>query len=104
MRPNRAVNRTPAGGEGYGERLVGARLPYSAGVAIAAEKPRKGACDGFTCQAYLIVADADAVYGRAKAGGAMIVRDIKDEDYGGRGFTCRDLEGHIWSIGTYDPW
>jgi hypothetical protein len=25
-------------------------------------------------------------------------------DYGGRAFTCRDLEGHTWSIGTYDPW
>ena len=35
--------------------------------------------------------------------GAAIVIDIVDEDYGGRGFTCRDLEGHIWSIGTYDP-
>jgi uncharacterized glyoxalase superfamily protein PhnB len=30
--------------------------------------------------------------------------DIKDQDYGGRGYSCRDLEGHIWSIGTYDPW
>jgi uncharacterized glyoxalase superfamily protein PhnB len=25
-------------------------------------------------------------------------------DYGGRAFTCRDLEGHLWNIGTYDPW
>ncbi len=29
--------------------------------------------------------------------------DLKQEDYGGRGFTCRDLERHIWSFGTYDP-
>jgi uncharacterized glyoxalase superfamily protein PhnB len=53
---------------------------------------------------YVVVADADAIYERAKAAGAEIVLDIKDEDYGGRGFTCRDLEGHIWNIGTYDPW
>jgi uncharacterized glyoxalase superfamily protein PhnB len=53
---------------------------------------------------YLVVADADAAYERAKAAGAMIVIDIVDEEYGGRGFACRDLEGHIWSIGTYDPW
>jgi uncharacterized glyoxalase superfamily protein PhnB len=53
---------------------------------------------------YLTVADADAVYGRVIAAGAPIVIDIVDEEYGGRGFTCRDLEGHIWSIGTYDPW
>ena len=29
---------------------------------------------------------------------------IKDEDYGGRGYSCRDSEGHIWRFGTYDPW
>ena len=53
---------------------------------------------------YLVVADADAVYDRVIEAGAAIVIDIVDEEYGGRGFTCRDLEGHIWSIGTYDPW
>ena len=57
-----------------------------------------------TQSAYLVVADADAVYARAKAAGAAIVLDIKDEDYGGRGFTCRDPEGHLWNFGTYDPW
>ncbi len=53
---------------------------------------------------YLVVADADAVYERVTQAGATIVIEIVDEEYGGRGFTCRDLEGHIWSIGTYDPW
>jgi len=53
---------------------------------------------------YLVVADADAVYARAKKGKFQIVIDIKDEDYGGRGFTCRDPEGHLWTVGTYDPW
>jgi uncharacterized glyoxalase superfamily protein PhnB len=53
---------------------------------------------------YLVAADADAVYLRAKAAGATMVRDIVDQDYGGRGFTCRDPEGHVWSIGSYDPW
>jgi uncharacterized glyoxalase superfamily protein PhnB len=57
-----------------------------------------------TQSAYLIVADADAVYARAKAAGAEIVLDIKDEAYGGRGFICRDPEGHIWHFGTYNPW
>jgi uncharacterized glyoxalase superfamily protein PhnB len=52
---------------------------------------------------YVVVADADAHYARAKAAGAPIVMDIKDEDYGGRGYSCRDLEGHLWN-GTYDPW
>ena len=53
---------------------------------------------------YLILSDADAVYSSAKAEGATIVIDIKDEDYGGRGFSCRDPEGHLWNLGTYDPW
>ena len=52
----------------------------------------------------VIVADADAIYAQAKAAGAEILIDIKDEDYGGRGFSCRDLEGHLWSFGTYNPW
>jgi uncharacterized glyoxalase superfamily protein PhnB len=53
---------------------------------------------------YVIVDDADAIYATAKAAGAEILIDIKDEGYGGRGFTCRDLEGHVWNFGTYDPW
>jgi uncharacterized glyoxalase superfamily protein PhnB len=54
--------------------------------------------------AYLIVADPDALYARAKAAGARIIIEIKDEDYGGRGFSCYDLEGHLWNFGSYDPW
>ncbi|RBA24506.1 VOC family protein [Herminiimonas fonticola] len=57
-----------------------------------------------TQSSYLVVKDADAVYERVKAAGAKIVIDIKFEDYGGRGFSCLDLEGRLWSIGTYDPW
>lgn len=52
---------------------------------------------------YLIVADADAVYARATAAGLPIVIEIKDESHGGRGFSCRDLEGRFWNVGTYDP-
>ncbi|WP_088346566.1 MULTISPECIES: VOC family protein [Rhodomicrobium] len=52
----------------------------------------------------LVVSDVDAVYARAVAAGAEIIIDIKDQDYGSRDFTCRDPEGHIWVIGTYDPW
>ena len=60
---------------------------------------------GATSQSpYIVVADADAVYARAREAGAEIVVEIQDEDYGGRDFTCRDPEGHLWSFGTYDPW
>jgi uncharacterized glyoxalase superfamily protein PhnB len=57
-----------------------------------------------TQTAYVIVADVDTHYARAKAAGAKIALDIKDEDYGGRDYTCRDLEGHVWTFGSYDPW
>ncbi len=57
-----------------------------------------------TQTACLIVSDADAVYATAKAAGAEMVMDIADMPYGGRAFTCRDPEGHLWSVGTYDPW
>jgi uncharacterized glyoxalase superfamily protein PhnB len=57
-----------------------------------------------TQSSYLVVNDADAVYATAKGAGAEIVGEIEDKGYGGRGFGCRDLEGHLWSIGTYDPW
>ena len=53
---------------------------------------------------YIIVEHADSHYARAVAMGAEIVIEIRDEDYGGRGYTCRDPEGHVWSFGSYDPW
>src|SRR3546814_8472902 len=52
----------------------------------------------------VIVADTDAHYARAKDAGATIVMDIADQDYGGRGHSCRDIEGHLWWLGSYAPW
>ncbi|GGY82261.1 VOC family protein [Pseudoduganella plicata] len=57
-----------------------------------------------TQTSYLVVNDADQVHERAVQAGAPILLALQDEEYGGRGFTCRDPEGHVWSIGTYDPW
>jgi len=52
----------------------------------------------------LIVSDCDAIYRTAKDAGAAIVMEIADMDYGGRAFACRDPEGHLWNVGSYDPW
>jgi uncharacterized glyoxalase superfamily protein PhnB len=52
----------------------------------------------------LIVTDAEAVYHLAKEAGAEIINDLAEMSYGGKAFGCRDLEGHAWSIGEYDPW
>ncbi|MBV8603418.1 MAG: glyoxalase [Pelomonas sp.] len=63
------------------------------------------ACEGRSTQSsYLIVDAIDAHHERARAAGAEIVLPIVDQEYGGRGYTCRDLEGHLWSFGSYDPW
>ena len=40
---------------------------------------------------------------KAKAAGAVIVRDLRDEDFGSRGYMAKDPEGHIWYFGTYRP-
>jgi uncharacterized glyoxalase superfamily protein PhnB len=64
-----------------------------------------GRLGGATTQsAYVIVTDADALYAKAKAAGAEITRELNTTDYGSREFACRDLEGHLWNFGTYDPW
>lgn len=57
-----------------------------------------------TAAAYLIVSDAAAVYHSAKAAGARIVSELNEPEYGGKAFSCADPEGHLWSIGEYDPW
>lgn len=57
-----------------------------------------------TQSAYLVVPDADAVHERVMAANWKVVIAIKDEDYGGRGFSCLDPEGHLWNVGSYDPW
>ena len=54
--------------------------------------------------AYIMVADVDDHYKMAVAAGAEIVIDIKEEDYGGLAYSCRDPEGHVWNFGSYDPW
>ena len=52
---------------------------------------------------YLVCDDPDDLFARATAAGAEVVRGLRDEDYGSRGFTVRDPEGNLWSFGTYRP-
>jgi uncharacterized glyoxalase superfamily protein PhnB len=57
-----------------------------------------------TRSAYIVVADADAVFAQAVEAGAVVVRPLQDTPYGSREFGVKDPEGHSWSVGTYDPW
>jgi uncharacterized glyoxalase superfamily protein PhnB len=102
-----AVYEDDKGGIAHAELVLGAGM-----IMLGSKKDGEfsrlqstpGALRGTTQSPYLIVSDADEIYSRAKAAGAEIVIAIKDESYGGRGFSCRDPEGHLWNIGTYNPW
>jgi uncharacterized glyoxalase superfamily protein PhnB len=59
---------------------------------------------GFVTQSvYLTTADPDGLHAKATAAAAEMIIELRNEPYGSRGFTCRDPEGHVWAIGTYDP-
>jgi uncharacterized glyoxalase superfamily protein PhnB len=62
-----------------------------------------GQGDPATRGIYVAVNDADAHYQQAKAAGAEITREIQDTPYGSREYSARDLDGHVWSFGTYHP-
>jgi uncharacterized glyoxalase superfamily protein PhnB len=65
---------------------------------------RPRAAGGVTMSIYCIVEDADAHFMRAKTAGAKITSEPVTQSYGGRDYTCKDPEGHVWTFGTYDPW
>ena len=50
---------------------------------------------------YVVCDNPDELFERAIGAGAELVRGLRDEDYGSRGFTVRDPEGNLWSFGTY---
>ena len=61
--------------------------------------------DGANTQSVcLVVDDPHAVHDIAVTAGAAIVWPLENPEYGGVFFACRDPEGHIWNIGSYDPW
>ena len=57
-----------------------------------------------TSPIYIVLADCEPIYTRAKTAGVEIVQELQTMDYGGRAFTVRDPEGYLWSAGEYDPW
>ena len=60
---------------------------------------RAGAAPGL----YLVVDDVDAVFARATAAGAEVVHEPEETEWGTRRARVRDLDGHEWSLGTYQP-
>ncbi|MGC4749348.1 VOC family protein [Micromonospora sp. DT201] len=54
-------------------------------------------------QDYVAVPDVDAHCARARAAGAEITQEPFDTDYGSRDYAARDLDGNVWTFGTYRP-
>jgi uncharacterized glyoxalase superfamily protein PhnB len=90
-------------GFGHGMIMLGSAGRHGGGYDELVQTPAEAG--GTPTQGiYVIVEDADGHCARARAAGAEIVLPLSDKDYGGRDYTCRDPEGHVWSFGTYDPW
>ncbi len=92
---------------GDGDRVDHAQLSWPPGGGImlgSAPEARSG--DGprlepgtFAC--YVVTDEPDALFARATAAGATVLRELNDTDYGSRDFAVRDPEGNQWSFGTY---
>ena len=99
---------------GEGDTIAHAQLVLGSGMIMCGsardddfgklQKPPKQVGGVGTQSAYVIVDDVDAHHARAVAAGAEIVRAPEDQDYGGRLYSCKDPEGHLWNFGSYDPW
>ncbi|MEE2035010.1 VOC family protein [Rhodococcus chondri] len=92
---------------GDGDRVDHAELtwPYGGGVMLGSAG-RDTPIDQHTDNGsvYLVVPDdatADALYDKVRESDATVTVELRDEDYGSHGFTCRDPHGVYWSIGTY---
>lgn len=86
---------------GNGMIMLGPNAETEFGKHMLLPKDAGGRC---TQTVYAIVDDVDAHHAQATAAGAEVVMPLRDESYGGREYSCRDIEGHVWTFGTYDPW
>lgn len=76
------------------------RWPEGGGIMSGSGEGEFGVKPG-NAALYVVTDQPDALFKRATAAGTEVVRGLKDEDYGSRGFTVRDPEGNRWSFGTY---
>ena len=57
-----------------------------------------------TVEIIVYIKEVDKHYENAKLNNAEIIMDIEDKLYGGRGYSCKDKEGHIWVFSSYNPY
>jgi uncharacterized glyoxalase superfamily protein PhnB len=102
------VETDPSGAPCYAELTIGSGMLMVAPIEdtvfgrLLVQPDEIGGVETQVC--YLCVTNARAHHARAKAAGAVIVIDPDHEANKGRGYSCRDPEGHVWNFGTYDPW
>jgi uncharacterized glyoxalase superfamily protein PhnB len=80
-------------------KLVHAELKLGPGILMMGSGPE----DTLGFSIYVYVKDLDAHFARAQAAGADIIRPLRDTSYGSREYAARDLDGHVWYFGTYQP-
>ena len=89
------------------DKAVGhAELAFGNGMVMLAGGQRPDPANPWSTESggiYVAVDDVDAHHARAKAAGAQIVRPLADTGYGAREYSARDIEGHLWSFGSYRP-
>jgi PhnB protein len=91
----------PDGRIGHAELQLGDSL-----IMLADEYPEMGirgpkAIGGTPVTISVYVEDVDAVFDRALAAGATVVRPVRDEFYGDRTGQFEDPFGHRWSVATH---
>ena len=55
------------------------------------------------CVTYIVIEEVDAHYEHARSAGAKVEMEPTDQPYGSRDYAVSDLEGNVWSFGTYRP-
>lgn len=77
--------------------------PGGGGLMFGSQRPDGVVTNVGGSAAYLVTDDPDAVFARAVEAGATVVREMVDQNYGGRGGSVEDPEGNHWSFGDYQP-
>lgn len=77
-------------------------------VMLGSVRPDEGMASPQTLAAatqalYVYVENLDAHYERARRAGAQIVSPPRDTDFGSCEYHARDVEGHLWTFGTFLP-
>lgn len=103
--------------EGPSNTVAHAQLTYGGGMLMLGSATNGGASAKFwidlketggreTASQYVVVSDDECLqmYERVKGEGVEIVQELTSPAHGGKSFGCRDLEGYVWWVGSYNPW